>query len=40
MMSSSCWPHEGAIDVLVNNAGVLGRVGPVGEYTAADMSMS
>ena len=25
-------------DVLVNNAGVLGRVGPVGEYTAADMS--
>jgi NAD(P)-dependent dehydrogenase (short-subunit alcohol dehydrogenase family) len=30
--------HEGAIDVLVNNAGVLGRVGPVGEYTAADMS--
>ena len=30
--------HEGAIDVLVNNAGVLGRVGPIGEYTAADMS--
>ncbi|MET8614860.1 SDR family NAD(P)-dependent oxidoreductase [Streptomyces misionensis] len=30
--------HEGAIDVLVNNAGVLGRVGPVEEYTAADMS--
>ncbi|MEU5178828.1 SDR family NAD(P)-dependent oxidoreductase [Streptomyces longwoodensis] len=30
--------HEGAIDVLVNNAGVLGRVGPVEEYTAVDMS--
>ncbi|MEU5664347.1 SDR family NAD(P)-dependent oxidoreductase [Streptomyces longwoodensis] len=30
--------HEGAVDVLVNNAGVLGRVGPVEEYTAADMS--
>ncbi|MEW1824747.1 SDR family NAD(P)-dependent oxidoreductase [Streptomyces sp. NPDC088196] len=30
--------HEGTIDVLVNNAGVLGRVGPVEEYTAADMS--
>ncbi|MFF9158763.1 SDR family NAD(P)-dependent oxidoreductase [Streptomyces longwoodensis] len=30
--------HEGAIDVLVNNAGVLGRIGPVEEYTAADMS--
>ncbi|TWV56045.1 SDR family NAD(P)-dependent oxidoreductase, partial [Streptomyces misionensis] len=30
--------HEGAIDVLINNAGVLGRVGPVEEYTAADMS--
>ena len=30
--------HEGAIDVLVNNAGVLGPVGPIGEYTAADMS--
>ncbi|MFE2629050.1 SDR family NAD(P)-dependent oxidoreductase, partial [Streptomyces sp. NPDC059374] len=27
----------GAIDVLINNAGVLGRVGPVEEYTAADM---
>jgi len=25
-------------DVLVNNAGVHGRVGPIGEYTAADMS--
>ncbi|BCL25167.1 SDR family NAD(P)-dependent oxidoreductase [Streptomyces aurantiacus] len=30
--------HEGSIDVLVNNAGVLGRVGPVEEYTAADVS--
>ncbi|MFD5830698.1 SDR family NAD(P)-dependent oxidoreductase [Lentzea sp. NPDC060358] len=30
--------HEGSIDVLVNNAGVLGRVGPAEEYTAADMS--
>ncbi|MFI6622680.1 SDR family NAD(P)-dependent oxidoreductase [Streptomyces sp. NPDC050528] len=30
--------HEGTIDVLINNAGVLGRVGPVEEYTAADMS--
>ncbi|MFF9259473.1 SDR family NAD(P)-dependent oxidoreductase [Streptomyces longwoodensis] len=30
--------HEGVVDVLVNNAGVLGRVGPVEEYTAADMS--
>ncbi|MFD8717590.1 SDR family NAD(P)-dependent oxidoreductase [Streptomyces sp. NPDC059629] len=30
--------HEGTIDVLVNNAGVLGNVGPVEEYTAADMS--
>ncbi|SDM69724.1 short chain dehydrogenase [Actinacidiphila guanduensis] len=30
--------HEGTIDVLVNNAGVLGKVGPVEEYTAADMS--
>ncbi|MDT0435514.1 MULTISPECIES: SDR family NAD(P)-dependent oxidoreductase [Streptomyces] len=30
--------HEGTVDVLVNNAGVLGRVGPVEEYTAADMS--
>ena len=29
--------HEGKIDVLVNNAGVLGRVGPVEQYTAADM---
>jgi NAD(P)-dependent dehydrogenase (short-subunit alcohol dehydrogenase family) len=29
--------HEGMIDVLVNNAGVLGRVGPVEQYTAADM---
>lgn len=27
--------HEGAIDVLVNNAGVLGRVGPVEQYTGA-----
>ncbi|WP_405860713.1 SDR family NAD(P)-dependent oxidoreductase [Streptomyces sp. NBC_01515] len=30
--------HEGTIDVLVNNAGVLGRVGPVDDYTAADMT--
>ncbi|UXX93826.1 SDR family NAD(P)-dependent oxidoreductase [Streptomyces sp. AD2-2] len=30
--------HEGSIDVLVNNAGVLGKVGPVDEYTAADVS--
>ena len=30
--------HEGRIDVLVNNAGVLGRVGPIEQYTAADMS--
>ncbi|MEW2518507.1 SDR family NAD(P)-dependent oxidoreductase [Actinacidiphila alni] len=30
--------HEGGIDVLVNNAGVLGKVGPVEEYTAADIS--
>lgn len=30
--------REGAIDVLVNNAGVLGKVGPVEEYTAADVS--
>ncbi|MGW3310590.1 SDR family NAD(P)-dependent oxidoreductase [Streptomyces sp. NPDC001073] len=30
--------HEGTIDVLVNNAGVLGRIGPVDEYTAADVS--
>ena len=30
--------HEGGIDVLVNNAGVLGRVGPVEQYTAADMA--
>ncbi|MGW3291517.1 SDR family NAD(P)-dependent oxidoreductase [Streptomyces sp. NPDC001002] len=30
--------HEGTIDVLVNNAGVLGKVGPVEEYTAADVS--
>ena len=30
--------HEGTIDVLVNNAGVLGKVGPVDEYTAADVS--
>ncbi|WP_420311498.1 SDR family NAD(P)-dependent oxidoreductase [Streptomyces sp. YS-B37] len=30
--------HEGTIDVLVNNAGVLGRIGPVDEYTAADIS--
>jgi len=30
--------HEGKVDVLVNNAGVLGRVGPVEQYTAADMS--
>ncbi|MEU7428074.1 SDR family NAD(P)-dependent oxidoreductase [Streptomyces sp. NPDC040750] len=30
--------HEGTIDVLVNNAGVLGKVGPVEEYTAAEMS--
>ena len=29
--------HEGKIDVLVNNAGVLGRVDPVEQYTAADM---
>ncbi|MFJ3656876.1 SDR family NAD(P)-dependent oxidoreductase [Streptomyces nigra] len=29
--------HEGGIDVLINNAGVLGRVGPVEEFTAADM---
>ena len=29
--------HEGKIDVLINNAGVLGRVGPVEQYTAADM---
>jgi NAD(P)-dependent dehydrogenase (short-subunit alcohol dehydrogenase family) len=29
--------HEGKIDVLVNNAGVLGRIGPVEQYTAADM---
>ena len=29
--------HEGKIDVLVNNAGVLGRVGPVEQYTATDM---
>ncbi|MFJ4632744.1 SDR family NAD(P)-dependent oxidoreductase [Streptomyces sp. NPDC088847] len=30
--------HEGTVDVLVNNAGVLGRIGPVDEYTAADVS--
>ncbi|MFD4873497.1 SDR family NAD(P)-dependent oxidoreductase [Streptomyces sp. NPDC058420] len=30
--------REGTIDVLVNNAGVLGKVGPVEEYTAADVS--
>ncbi len=30
--------HEGTIDVLVNNAGVLGKVGPVEEYTGADVS--
>jgi len=30
--------REGAVDVLVNNAGVLGKVGPVEEYTASDMS--
>ena len=30
--------HEGTIDVLVNNAGVLGKIGPVDEYTAADVS--
>jgi NAD(P)-dependent dehydrogenase (short-subunit alcohol dehydrogenase family) len=30
--------HEGTIDVLVNNAGVLGKVGPVEDYTASDMS--
>ncbi|MFJ9374336.1 SDR family NAD(P)-dependent oxidoreductase [Streptomyces sp. NPDC101455] len=30
--------HEGTVDVLVNNAGVLGRVGPVDDYTAADMT--
>ncbi|WP_406256180.1 SDR family NAD(P)-dependent oxidoreductase [Streptomyces nigra] len=29
--------HEGGIDILINNAGVLGRVGPVEEFTAADM---
>ena len=29
--------HEGSIDVLVDNAGVLGRVGPVEGYTAADV---
>ncbi|WP_435130393.1 SDR family NAD(P)-dependent oxidoreductase [Actinacidiphila sp. bgisy144] len=29
--------HEGAIDVLVNNAGVLGPVAPVEELTAADV---
>ena len=29
--------HEGKIDVLVNNAGVLGRIGPVEQYTAADI---
>ncbi|MEV6512779.1 SDR family NAD(P)-dependent oxidoreductase [Streptomyces sp. NPDC051642] len=30
--------HEGTIDVLVNNAGVLGKVGPVEDGTAADMT--
>ncbi|MFI0730360.1 SDR family NAD(P)-dependent oxidoreductase [Streptomyces sp. NPDC021225] len=30
--------HEGTIDALVNSAGVLGKVGPVEEYTAADVS--
>lgn len=30
--------HEGGIDVLVNNAGILGRVGPVEQYTARDMA--
>jgi NAD(P)-dependent dehydrogenase (short-subunit alcohol dehydrogenase family) len=30
--------HEETIDVLVNNAGVLGRVGAVEDYTAADAS--
>ena len=29
--------HEGTIDVLINNAGVLGPVGPIEQYTAADM---
>jgi NAD(P)-dependent dehydrogenase (short-subunit alcohol dehydrogenase family) len=29
--------HEGMIDVLINNAGVLGRISPVEDYTAADM---
>ncbi|GIF02720.1 SDR family NAD(P)-dependent oxidoreductase [Actinoplanes siamensis] len=30
--------HEGSLDVLINNAGILGRVGPVDDYTAADMA--
>ena len=29
--------HEGTIDVLINNAGVLGPVGPIEQYTATDM---
>uniref|UniRef100_A0AAU3GPA7 SDR family NAD(P)-dependent oxidoreductase n=1 Tax=Streptomyces sp. NBC_01401 TaxID=2903854 RepID=A0AAU3GPA7_9ACTN len=30
--------QEGAIDVLINNAGILGRVGPVEDYTGTDIS--